>query len=69
MSDTLQEIRAQIKSLSDAKIERNGSYFYIAKDGKRTGLKAPINEETEKFGTAADLMAYIFRGLQSPRTT
>jgi len=64
MKDTLDQISLNIRSLVGARIEKNGQYFYIlAKDGKRTNIKAPINEDTERLNSAADLLAYVLRGL------
>lgn len=65
MNDTLMQISQSIRSLSGAEIERNGRFFYICKQGKRTNLKAPINEDTEKLNTAADLLRYILGNLQA----
>ena len=68
MNDQLKQISQRIGALSEAKIERNGQFFYIlSKEGKRTNIKAPINEDTERLNSAADLLAYVLRSLQSAR--
>ena len=66
MSDTLNQISLNIRSLVGATIERNGRYFYIlSRNGKRTNIKALINEDTERINSAADLLAYVLRSLPS----
>jgi len=61
-------IKEKFQVLQEATIEKNGSYIYVLNQGKRTNLKAPINDETINIQSAVELVAYMFRCMQLPRT-
>ena len=55
----LEDIKGHINKLEGTIVEKNGKYMYIQKGGKRTDIKAEINEDTEGITSPFKLLAYI----------
>ena len=54
-----EDIQYNMDKLRGTIVEKNGKYMYIQKGGKRTDIKAEINEDTEDITSPFKLLAYI----------